>query len=292
MSIADLFVPTDKIQALTHVRMGIYGPNGAGKTTFASTIPASERVLYVSVDDENIRPVAQLRHFRVVKLRRWNDILIIYQALTSPQNRVTTLVWDTWSRVQDLAVGKITGYEPSDPAKLTQYIDRIPKSPQNWQAWGQVGALCSEWQRNFNMLPLHIIYLLQEQDRKREVEQDVYTAPRLTPEALKGIRDSLEILGRLYVDLATPSTTLQEADAAPIPFLAGAQADAIDPHMREIRRLFIGQHERYIAKGPTHILGRVIDNPTWDKIVPPLFGGGHAASGHAARDGQAAVPLG
>jgi hypothetical protein len=293
MSIMDLYVPTDKIQALTHVRMGIYGPNGAGKTTLASTIPESERVLFVSVDDENIRPVAHLKHFRVVKLRRWNDLLIIYQALAHPQNKITTLVWDTWSRVQDLAVGKVTGYEPSDPSKLSQYIDRIPKSPANWQGWGQVGALCSEWQRNFNLLPLNIVYLLQEQDRRREVEDDVKTGPRLTPEALKGIRDSLEILGRLYVDLAAPALGAPSPDGEPLPptdWAAGAQAaDHIEANLREIRRLFIGQHERYIAKGPTHILGRVVDDPTWDKIVPPLFGGSHGAP--AARDGQAAFSL-
>jgi len=202
-------------------------------------------------------------------------------------------VWDTWSRVQDLAVGKVTGYEPSDPAKLAQYIDRIPKSPANWQGWGQVGALCSEWQRNFNLLPINILYLLQEQDRRREVEDDVKTGPRLTPEALKGIRDSLEILGRLYVDLAAPDPTAAPKDGEPLPptsWTAGPQGDAIDPNLREIRRLFIGQHERYIAKGPTHILGRVIDNPTWDKIVPPLFGGTDG-SNPGSRDGVAQSPL-
>jgi hypothetical protein len=278
MTLADLYVPAERIQALTHVRLGIYGANGSGKTTFASTIPETERVLYVSVDDENIRPVARLKHFRVLKLRRWNDLLVIYQALAHPQNKITTLVWDTWSRIQDLAVGKVTGYEPSDPAKLTQYIDKIPKSPANWQGWGQVGALCSEWQRNFNILPIHVIYLLQEQDRRREVEEDVRTGPRLTPEALKGIRDSLEILGRLYVDLEAPGAN-GKVDAEvppPVPTLdllsSPAQAAAqIDPDAKEVRRLFIGQHERYIAKGPTHVLGRVITDPNWDKIVPPLM---------------------
>lgn len=273
MSLAGLYVPADKIQALTHVRMGIYGPNGAGKTTFASSIPATERVLFVSVDDENIRAVAHLKHFRVIKLRRWNDVLTVYQALANPTNRVTTLVWDTWSRIQDLALGKVCNYEPSDPTKLAQYIDRIPRSPDGWKGWGQIGALCSEWQRNFNLLPIHIVYLLQEQDRRDG--DDTLTGPRLTPEALKGIRDSLEILGRLYVDLAPPdqNTKIEEdPNAAPIPFLMDSGQVRIDPNVKEVRRLFIGQHERYIAKGPTHVLGRVITDPTWDKIVPPLFG--------------------
>lgn len=280
MSISDLYVPAERIQALTHVRMGIYGPNGAGKTTFASTIPSTERVLYVSIDDENIRAVSTLKHMAVIKLRRWNDLLPVYQYVADPKNRITTVVFDTWSRVQDLALGKVCGYEPADMTKLNQYIDRIPRNPDGWKGWGQIGALCSEWQRNFNILPVHMLYLLQEQDRRDGDE--VATGPRLTPEALKGIRDSVEILGRLYVDLLpadATTATKEDPTAAPIPFLTDTSPARIDPNAKEVRRLFIGQHDRFIAKGPTRLLGRVITDPTWDKIVPPLF----SPNGHFAQ---------
>lgn len=274
MSIADLFVPAERMPALTHVRMGVYGPNGAGKTTFASTIPETERVLYVSVDDENLRPISRLRHYRVVKIRDWKHIWVVYDWLRSHQQAVTTLVWDTWSRVQDLAVGQVCNYHPADPAQLARYVDNIPKNPHDWRGWGQVGALCSEWQRNFNLLPVNIIYLMQEQDRERD--GTTRTGPRLTPEALKGIRDSLEVLGRLYVDLSPGEIQ----DAAPSLDLSLDPGDRIDPNLQETRRLFIGQHERYIAKGPTHILGRVVTDPTWARVVPPILNG--------ARDGVAA----
>ena len=276
MSIVDLFVPADRMQSLTHVRMGVYGPNGAGKTTFASTIPEGERVLYVSVDDENLRPVSKLKHYRTLKIRDWGHIWVIYDWLRAQAGKgtVTTLVWDTWSRVQDLAVGQVCNYHPANPAMLTKYVDNIPKNPHDWRGWGQVGALCSEWQRNFNLLPLHIVYLMQEQDRRAEGETTTRTGPRLTPEALKGIRDSLEVLGRLYVDLAPGE--VNGTDGMPPPIDLGLDpGDRIDPNLREIRRLFIGQHDRYIAKGPTHILGRVVTNPTWDTVVKPIMEGGH-----------------
>jgi hypothetical protein len=282
VSITELFVPAERMQSLTHVRMGIYGPNGAGKTTFASTIPATERVLYVSVDDENLRPISKLKHYRPVKIRDWKHIWVVYDWLRQhlhdtegKQGRVTTLVWDTWSRVQDLAVGQVCNYHPADAAQLARYVDNIPKNPHDWRGWGQVGALCSEWQRNFNMLPVHILYLMQEQDRQSETEfgTQTRTGPRLTPEALKGIRDSLEILGRLYVD--TTST-----DPAALNLERG---DRIDPDLNETRRLFIGQHDRYIAKGPTHILGRVVTDPSWGNVVAPVF------NGVATRDSQPAV---
>jgi hypothetical protein len=287
VSIVDLFVPADRMQALTHVRLGVYGPNGAGKTTFASTMPNTERVLYVSVDDENLRPISTLKHYRALKIRDWSHIWVIYDWLRAQAGRgtVTTLVWDTWSRVQDLAVGQVCNYHPSDPARLSKYVDSIPKNPHDWRGWGQVGALCSEWQRNFNMLPVNIVYLMQEQDRRSEQEGQTRTGPRLTPEALKGIRDSLEVLGRLYVDLAPGDPTQLPEEGMPPALDLLDPGDRIDPNAREIRRLFIGQHDRYIAKGPTHILGRVVTNPTWDTVVAPIMRGepvGQRSNGQAA----------
>lgn len=280
MSIGELFVPADRMQSLTHVRMGIYGPNGAGKTTFASTIPESERVLYVSIDDENLRPISKLKHYRVVKIRDWKHIWVVYDWLRSHSSSVTTVVWDTWSRVQDLAIGQVCNYHPADPTQLTRYVDNIPKNPHDWRGWGQVGSLCSEWQRNFNMLPVNILYLMQEQDRRSEGETATRTGPRLTPEALKGIRDSLEVLGRLYVDLAPGE--INTTDGVPPPIDLGLDpGDRIDPNLREIRRLFIGQHERYIAKGPTHILGRVVTDPNWGNVVAPVFNGVATGNSHA-----------
>src|SRR5215831_5883538 len=128
-----------------------------------------QRVLYVSIDDENLRPVSKLKHYRVVKIRDWKHIWTVYDWLRN-QKAVTTVVWDTWSRVQDLAVGQVCNYHPSDPALLSKYVDNIPKNPHDWRGWGQVGALCSEWQRNFNVLPVNILYLMQEQDRQSETE--------------------------------------------------------------------------------------------------------------------------
>src|SRR5439155_18433896 len=140
----------DQIPALTKVRLGIFARNGAGKTTFASTIPevdetgARHRVLAASVDIENIRPYTTRKHYRVAKLTQWNDLLDLYEMVLgslSSKAPVTDVIFDTWSRNQDLAIGKVTGYNPTDPEKLRQYIERIPKRPQGWDGWGQVGAL-------------------------------------------------------------------------------------------------------------------------------------------------------
>lgn len=259
------------ILALDHVRMGVYGRNGTGKSTLASTIGVN--TLVVSVDDENVRPYMDKPNIRVAKIRRWTDVMDVYDVVSSPKSGIQALVWDTWSRIQDLALGYVCGYEPSDPAKLRAYIERIPKSPGGWQGWNQIGALCSEWQRNFNLLPVHALYLMQENDRENRMGEEVVgitTGPRLTPYALQGIRDSVEILGRLYVDVDTSKEDAEE-DAPLLIELEGDKSNVIPESAREVRKLFIGQHDRYIAKGPTHVLGRIVRDPTWPSLTEPLL---------------------
>jgi hypothetical protein len=260
----------NEVMALSHLRAGIYGRNGVGKSTLGASIDGIN-VLVVSVDDENIRPYLGKPNIRVAKIRKWRDVIDVYDVVANPKNKIQALVWDTWSRIQDLALGHVCAYEPSDPAKLREYIERIPKSPQDWKGWNQIGALCSEWQRNFNLLPVHALYLMQENDREQRYADSVQTGPRLTPYALMGIRDSVELLGRLYVDV---EQTPEGGDAPQVPMLdmdMDAHNTRINEHAREVRKLFIGQHDRYIAKGPTHILGLVVRNPTWQSLTEPLF---------------------
>jgi hypothetical protein len=260
----------EEIVALTNLRAGIYGRNGVGKSTLGASIQGIN-TLVVSVDDENIRPYVGKPNIRVAKIRRWRDVMDVYDVVSSKRANIQALVWDTWSRVQDLALGHVCAYEPSDPAKLREYIERIPKSPQDWRGWNQVGALCSEWQRNFNMLPVHILYLMQENDREQRYDDSVQTGPRLTPYALTGIRDSVEILGRLYVDVETAPTGGEAPEIPTIELEMDTHNTRIPETAQEVRKLFIGQHDRYLAKGPTHVLGRIVRNPTWQNLTEPLF---------------------
>ena len=261
-----------EIVSLTHLRAGIYGRNGTGKSTLAASITGLN-TLVVSVDDENIRPYLNKPNIRIAKIRRWRDVMDVYDIVSYPKANIQAVVWDTWSRIQDLALGHVCAYDPADPQKLRDYIERIPKTPDGWKGWGQIGALCSELQRNFNVLPIHGLYLMQEQDREqRETDATtMQTGPRLTPYALAGIRDSVEILGRLYVEVESAPTDGEAPEAPSFDLDSKTPSTHIPEQAREVRKLFIGQHPRHLAKGPAHLLDRLVRDATGAKLTVPVF---------------------
>lgn len=298
-------------------RWGIYGKNGRGKTWLARSIPPNLPTLVVSCDQENVKPLRGLRHVRVVKLSEWDDIGEVLQQLqygfdgrygglktkgglylpgtSTPDPDVLSgkrpffrvVIFDTWSRVQALAVNMVIGYKRLTPADAIKFISKPPKTPKGWDAWQTVGALSGEWMRYFEELPIHCLFLFQESVRDVEtIEQGKIrqVGPLLTPMAAQHAYDTLELIGRLYVtlgDSGAPEEDDEEAeddeeedDDDLAGEVSGTKTTVYDPWMspkaEEVRNLFIGQHPNYFAKGPTHKLGRIVKAPDFTTLLETL----------------------
>ena len=100
-------------------------------------------------------------------------------------------------------------------------------------------------------LPMHIMWLFQEEARTPTSgtgEKVIQTGPTqigplLTPTAIGGVRENLELLGRLYDPYIEP----EDDPLGENPF--GKINRQIDPDRKETRRLLIGQHPLYLTKG-------------------------------------------
>lgn len=283
------FLQPADLESLLTVRWAIFGRNGRGKTTFLRSIPPDLVFIYVTVGHERgLRAVADKlwipaagkkrppdRNLIPYVLNRFNDLQQLLDTVDSLIDRgiIHGMAWDTLSRVQDLAIGKIMNYEPNEPGTERQYIDRIPKTPRGYDHWDQVGALTLEWTRYFNRRPIHQIYLLQEQDREVKYDENVQTVTRLTPACYRGLYDDMEMIGRLYVEVAGREVEGDVAAVTADEIIKDGKGDQhhreINPDAVETRKLFIGQHDRYMCKGDTARLGRVIDDPTWAKLTAP-----------------------
>jgi hypothetical protein len=293
LTIPSGFLKAEDLASLMTARWCIFARNGRGKTWFLRSIPPNLRFLYVTVGHERgIRAVAHMLRTQANQkgnlipyvINRFNDLQKLLETVDQMIEKgwIDGMAWDTLSRVQDLAIGKIMSYEPTQPGSEKDYVDRIPKTPKGYDSWDQVGALTIEWVRYFNRRPIHQIYLLQEQDREVKYDENVQTITRLTPGAYRGLYDDMELVGRLYVEVGGQEFEGQMDEsgiAVPKPVTAEALISEgkedkfkrdIDPNAREVRKLFIGAHDRYWTKGNTAVLGRVISDPTWDKLAVSL----------------------
>lgn len=271
----------DDVATAGLARWGIYGLNGSGKTSFIATIPPNIPTLVASADDENVDPLLGLKHLRVTKLSRWEDMAdlldFVDTGLASGKPFFKCLVFDTWTRIQALAVNKLVGYDLIQPGQEVKYISRMPTLPKGWDAWQQAGALAGEWMRYFQRRRIHLIFLFQEQKRepKEHTMDIVEVGPALTPTALVHAKDTLKIIGRLYVaPQAGTNGEQKEGDDLNLVLTDSLSSPAalrrVDPNRQEQRMLLIGKHDLYFTKGDSRRLGYVVPEPTWGKLAVTL----------------------
>lgn len=291
----DVMLPDD-LETAEFARFGILGANGSGKSTVAASAARARRnVIVASVGVENTKPYRGYNgRIRVSKLNTWDDLFPFMKMVLSLLKLrgkkdvwvPNVLVFDTWTRMQGSAAKKISGWNPptppppgSSPAAEKEYLAALqsalktaPKTPNGWAAWQQIGELSNQWIGYFMDLPIHILWLFQEEVRTPTSgtgEKVIQTGPTkigpmLTPAAIGGVRDNLELLGRLY----DPYTEPEDDPLNESPF--GKINRQIDPDRKETRRLLIGPHPLYLTKGPTHALGYAPLNPTWRMLEKSL----------------------
>ncbi len=296
-----LMRPEDAVRA-DKLAIGIYGDNGMGKTRFVSTIDPTIPTLVVSGSEEPLlKPLGGKSHIWSVSIQTWAELGEVYNLASTPgappallemlkdstekdpgrkeviQARIKDprfrskvepffgcIAIDTWTRLQALALAAITGQEPPEEGTEAEFISEAPRLPKGFDAWQKIGSLTAEWMRYFVRLPIHKVFLFQEQDRHPKFEGDgeVVTLPALTPAAIPTAKEILELLGRLYV-------VLEGGESA---VLGDKQPKIVNLEPKEVRYLFIGKDGRYFAKGDTEAFGvRAIRDPDWGKIASVML---------------------
>ena len=259
--------PAEKLVSADKARWLIYGDNGVGKSTLLATVEG--KGLVVSAQGENIKPYRGHPNITVAQVSAWDDIVGLYTQL---QKRGSTpgfdwIGFDTLTRLLGFGLEKVTGVVRT-PEQMLAYFKNPPKSARGYDAWNDVGFLGREMVDLYQQLPLHVIWLCQEETVQPKFENDILrTIPLLAGNvAWKGVKDILEICGRLYVEGS------EYADGV-------GNARDIDPHFEEVRRLLIGKHPRYFTKGPTHVLGYTVEAPTWKNLAPSIGAEAFSANG-------------
>lgn len=256
------FLNPDEVTHAAYLKLGIYSVNGGGKTHFLSTVDPKLMMLVVSADQENVKPLVGRPNTKVVKISRWADLQDVLAILKSEKNPFKVVAFDTWTRMQELAMNMIIGYEPRTVADIMKYGSQAPKLPKGFENWQQIGALAGEWMGYFCDLPMHNIFLFQEDVKESKEDGARHIDLALTPWALRKAKATLETIGWLYVT--------QESDGDDLGLGGTDSLRSVNAQRRDKRMLLIGKHDRIFSKGDSAKLGYVVESPDWSKLVAVL----------------------
>ena len=243
-----------------YARWGWYGEQGVGKSTLAATVanaPGIDRALIINIEGESLdayKPHAD--KIKVVRIYRWDQLAEVLILLRSKANPFQAVIFDSWP--SRLAIMKIAGIDLSseEAADLIRNPHKLSisakKGQDNYQLWQDVASLQYTTYVSFADLPAHLALIFQPEEREKNGE--VHCGPALSPQTAQLIRPQLKLCGYLYAEPDELVTDIKEVSP-----------DTIRP-----RRLLVDKHPYFFAKGPSHVLGATVLNPTWSKLSKSL----------------------
>lgn len=253
-------VKPEGVVASKYARWMIYGNNGTGKSTLARTMP--KPLMVISALGENMTPYAGQDDIVINLLDDWDKIHETFQFLRSKDNPFKSVVFDTLTRIMGFYLDKIQGVRRSGVEWGAYLRSGKPSTiKRDWSTWENLGFMATQVVFDFNQLPMHTLYLCQEDTRQPEYEHaTLEIRPMLSPASWKGVKDIVHLLGRLYVEEVTGGVIAPSQNGI----------RAINRQRKDQRVLLIGQHEPYSSKGDTETLGFAVVNPSWDNLKAAL----------------------
>lgn len=167
----------------------VYGRSGTGKTTFAGTFPRP--LLLVDVKEQGSGSLAHEEGIEVLPLETWAEFEELYWYLAEGKHPYKTVVIDTVTQLQDLAVEKVL----ADEGKTLDSL--ITQSN-----WGAISKLMKSWLLSFRDLPMHVVFTAQ--DRVNDVEgfEDQLVpevGPRLSPAVAGMLNAAVKVICQTFI---------------------------------------------------------------------------------------------
>lgn len=173
-----------------------YGRSGTGKTTLAATYP--KKVLVLDFRDKGTDSIRDVEGVSVLEIDGWDDIEDTYWALKKDPKAYKSLIIDTVSGMQTLAIKKVK--EDNNVAE-TENLSR--------RNWGEVAGLMTTWIMNYRDLEMHVVFLAADRIKNAsdEEDEDSYGEERLEPEVgpalipsvARIINASVEVIGNTFI---------------------------------------------------------------------------------------------
>jgi energy-coupling factor transporter ATP-binding protein EcfA2 len=194
--IEDRIVPVSEIK--TPMRLAIYGRAGSGKTTLASSFPAA--LLLDIKEEQGTASVADVKGLQVFPVEDWDDLEQVYWFLESGKHKFKTLILDTVTQMQELAITRVLEKKKKDVEDAGGW-GTLTKGD-----WGDVASLVKTWIMNFRGLKMNVVFIAQERVFNAGDEaggEDGAIAPEVGPRLSPSVRSTLEaaveVIGHAFV---------------------------------------------------------------------------------------------
>lgn len=177
----------------------IYGRAGTGKTTLASTFPGP--ILLLDVRDEGTDSIADVEDVDVTEIETWEDFEDTYWYLKENPGLYKTVVVDTITNLQQIAVEDVAARKKKDKRKAGDW------GTMTKQDWGNVAQRMKSWLVDYRDLPMETVFLAQDrifnwdEDGDEEVQLAPEVGPRLMPSVSSAINAAVGVIGCTFIRL-------------------------------------------------------------------------------------------
>ena len=185
-------------EIVNHRSFVFYGRSGTGKTTLAASFPGP--TLLLDINDKGTDSIADADHVDVKQLQTWDEFEEIYWKLKRNPSRYNTVVIDTVSQLQTLAmthVLTVKGKTSDDPGKW---------GVMTKQEWGDTSSLMKTWLTNYRDLDCNTAFLAQDRDFTNEDEEAPEgqilmpeIGPQLMPSVAKVLNAAVFVIGNTFI---------------------------------------------------------------------------------------------
>lgn len=164
----------------------LYGRSGTGKTTLASTFPGP--LLLLDVKDEGTDSVSDVPDLDVMDVASLEDFERAYWWLKKHPKKYKTVIIDTVSQLQSIAVQEIAGDKAKGKKKAGDWGSMTKRD------WADVAAVMKEWlvnYRDLSKLGINVVFIAQDRVFNFNEEDDAIDEGMLAPEVGPGLSPSI-----------------------------------------------------------------------------------------------------
>jgi len=232
----------------------LYGRSGTGKTTVAATFP--KPLLLLDMKEKGTDSIFNVKGVEIINVKSWSKFEEIYWYLKSGKPKYKSVVVDTLTQAQDLALVKAL---KDDGKESTEQVSK--------RNFGQASGLLKTWITNYRDLiesGMNLCFIAQDRTFSGQEELEggdlaPEVGPRLMPSVASHANAAVKLIGHTFI---------RERITRP-------EKGKLKTVREVLYGLRVGPHAYYVTKiriPKEFEKPDIIYDPTFDKVIKVIRG--------------------